>query len=203
MCHSAPKWSYEPTQITITHKIRTNIHMDNTVCLRVVGQWCKKSQQFYLSIKKLSNPLWKLYDLSFWSFQVKVKVSQTCIHLSILDKDYARYWFYCGRSSDGHPLDLSKWWRHQMETFSTLLAFCARNSPVPGAFPAQRPVTRGFDVFFDLRLNELWVNNREAGDLRRYRGHYDVTVMNNVSDIHEIKVIKRIQDITKLSVENL
>ena len=22
-----------------------------------------------------------------------------------------------------------------------------------------------------------WVNNREAGDLRRYRGHYDVTVM--------------------------
>ena len=24
-----------------------------------------------------------------------------------------------------------------------------------------------------------WVNNREAGDLRRYRGHYDVTVMNS------------------------
>ena len=23
-----------------------------------------------------------------------------------------------------------------------------------------------------------WVNNREAGDLRRYRGHYDVIVMN-------------------------
>ena len=22
-----------------------------------------------------------------------------------------------------------------------------------------------------------WVNNREAGDLRRYRGHYDVIVM--------------------------
>ena len=22
-----------------------------------------------------------------------------------------------------------------------------------------------------------WVNNREAGDLRRYRDHYDVTVM--------------------------
>ena len=26
--------------------------------------------------------------------------------------------------------------------------------PVPGEFPAQRPVTRSFDVFFDLRLNE-------------------------------------------------
>ena len=43
------------------------------------------------------------------------------------------------------------------------------NSPVPGEFPAQRPVTRGFDVFFDLRLKKSWVNNREAGDLRRYR----------------------------------
>ena len=30
-------------------------------------------------------------------------------------------------------------------------------------FPAQRPVT--------------WVNNREAGDARRYRAHYDVIVM--------------------------
>ena len=45
------------------------------------------------------------------------------------------------------------WWRHQMETFSALLAICAGNSPVPGDFPAQRQVTRSFDVFFDLRLN--------------------------------------------------
>ena len=41
-----------------------------------------------------------------------------------------------------------------METFSTLLAICAGNSPVPGEFPAQRPVTQSFDVFFDLRLNK-------------------------------------------------
>ena len=46
------------------------------------------------------------------------------------------------------------WWRHQMETFSALLAICAGNSPVTGEFPAQRPVTRSFDVVFDLRLNE-------------------------------------------------
>ena len=44
-------------------------------------------------------------------------------------------------------------WRHQMETFSALLAICAGNSPVNGEFPAQRPVTRSFDVFFELRLN--------------------------------------------------
>ena len=28
------------------------------------------------------------------------------------------------------------------------------NSPVPGEFPEQRPVTRTFDVFFDLPLNK-------------------------------------------------
>ena len=47
-----------------------------------------------------------------------------------------------------------------METFSALLAICAGNSPVPGEFPVQRPVTRSFDVFFDLdrnkRLSKQW-----------------------------------------------
>ena len=46
------------------------------------------------------------------------------------------------------------WWRHQMETFSALLAICVGNSPVPGEFPAQWPVTQSFDIFFDLRLNK-------------------------------------------------
>ena len=47
-----------------------------------------------------------------------------------------------------------------METFSALLTICAGNSPVPGEFPTQRPVTRNFDVFFDLhpdkRLSKQW-----------------------------------------------
>ena len=46
------------------------------------------------------------------------------------------------------------WWRHQMETFSALLAICAGNSPVPGEFPAQRPVTQSFDVYFDMCPNK-------------------------------------------------
>ena len=41
-----------------------------------------------------------------------------------------------------------------METFCALLAICAGNSPATGEFPAQRPVTRSFDYFFDLRLNK-------------------------------------------------
>ena len=53
-----------------------------------------------------------------------------------------------------HAVGIAPWWRHQMATFSALQAFCAGNSPVIGEFPAQRPVTRSFDVFFDLRLNK-------------------------------------------------
>ena len=41
-----------------------------------------------------------------------------------------------------------------MEIVSVLLALCAGNSPMTAEFPAQRPVTRSFDVFFDLRLNK-------------------------------------------------
>ena len=53
-----------------------------------------------------------------------------------------------------HDWDASSWWRHQIETLSALLAFCVWNSQVTGEFPSQRPVTRSFDVFFDLRLNK-------------------------------------------------
>ena len=53
-------------------------------------------------------------------------------------------------------------WRHQMETFSTLRALCEGNPSATGGFPSQRPVTRSFDIFFDLRLN-----NRLSKQLRR------------------------------------
>ena len=69
-----------------------------------------------------------------------------------------------------------------METFSALLAICAGNSLVTGEFLAQGPVMRSFDVFFDLRLNKRLSKQRQAGDLRRHRTYYDVTVM--ISYIH-------------------
>ena len=69
------------------------------------------------------------------------------------------------------------WWRHQMETFSALLALCAGNSPVPLNSP-HKGQWRGAWMFSLIYawIND-WVNNREAGDLRRQRGHYDVIVM--------------------------
>ena len=50
---------------------------------------------------------------------------------------------------------IGSWWRHEMQTFSALLALYAGNSLFYGEFPSQRPMTRSFDVFFDLRLNKL------------------------------------------------
>ena len=69
------------------------------------------------------------------------------------------------------------WWRHQMETFSALLALCAGNSPVPVNSP-HKGQWRGVLMFslICVWING-WVNTREAGDLRRYRGHYDVIIM--------------------------
>ena len=52
------------------------------------------------------------------------------------------------------PIKIWTWWRHQMETFSVLLAIFAGKSPVTGELPLQRPVTQSFDIFFDLRLNK-------------------------------------------------
>ena len=46
------------------------------------------------------------------------------------------------------------WLRHQMETFSRVTGHLCGNSPVTGEFPTQRPVTRSFDVVFDLRQNK-------------------------------------------------
>ena len=71
-----------------------------------------------------------------------------------------------------HHDDVIKW------NIFALLAFCVGNSPVTGEFPSQRPVTRSFDVFFDLCLNQQMSKlYGDAGNLRRHRAHYDITVM--------------------------
>ena len=71
--------------------------------------------------------------------------------------------------TEGMSNQPASWWRHQMETFSALLALSAGNSPVTGEFPQQRPVARSFDVFVDLRLNKQLIEQSWAGDLRLRR----------------------------------
>ena len=58
-----------------------------------------------------------------------------------------------------------------------LLAFCAGNSPVPVNSPHKGQWRRGLMFSLICAWVNDWVNNHEAGDLRRHRGHYDVNVM--------------------------
>ena len=64
-----------------------------------------------------------------------------------------------------------------MEKFSALLALCVGNSAVIGFC----------DLWSALMASVIctgtngWVNNRDAGDLRRHSVHYDVTVMQVVA----------------------
>ena len=87
-----------------------------------------------------------------------------------------KWWFHTSQFPISY---LPPPWRLMMTSskrnISALLALCAGNSSVTGEFPSQGPVTRCFGVFFDLQNG--WVNNRDAGDLRRRRAHYDVIVM--------------------------
>ena len=89
----------------------------------------------------------------------KMSGSFKCYHIKALLHIIApQYGTIEGKSSGDHgnlPRSSTKaWWRHQMETFYALLSLCTGNSPVTGEFPAQRPVARSFEVFFDLRLNK-------------------------------------------------
>ena len=72
------------------------------------------------------------------------------------------------------------WWRHQMETFSALLPFVWGIHRSPVNFP-HKGQWRGA-LMFSLICSWIngWINNHEAGNLRRHRAQYDVIVMNLV-----------------------
>ena len=58
-----------------------------------------------------------------------------------------------------------------------LSAICAGNSLVTGEFPHKDHLHKALMFFLICTWINSWVNNREADDLRRYRAHYDVTIM--------------------------
>ena len=95
----------------------------------------------------------------------------TCLYSTTIAKlgasDYC--WVF-----DSHRIP---WWRCRMETFSALLALCARTSPVAGEFSAQSQWHRALKFSLICAWINGWVNNCEAGDLRRHHAHYDVIVM--------------------------
>ena len=97
-----------------------------------------------------------LYDRAVgkWSQQLLRKDMPHCIRTY-----FTAQLIYVGKAKGCLMILTCAWWRHQMETFSALLATYRGNSPVIGEFPEPRPVTRIFDVVFDLRLNE-WLSKQ-------------------------------------------
>ena len=86
------------------------------------------------------------------------------------------------RSKQANP-----WWRHQMETLSALLALCVGNSPATGELPSQKPVTRSFDIFFDLSLNKRLIKKSRRRWLetpsRSLSRHYNANIVDNSWDV--------------------
>ena len=83
-------------------------------------------------------------------------------------------------------------WRHQMETFSALLAICAGNSPIPGECPAQRLVMRSFDIFSDFRLSKQswgWLFETLSGPLwcHCYGCHRGLIIVSNIQSGRQLK----------------
>ena len=94
--------------------------------------------------------------------------------------------------------DFTQFWvitlRHHMMTSSNRNIFrvtgplCGEFTG-PGEFPAQRPVTRNFDVFFDLRLNKRlskqprgWWFDALSWSLWRHRNDSNLRVHSNLND---------------------
>ena len=74
---------------------------------------------------------------SNWSLLTEARMSvlmASNTEASVLLAERFRALWYTPRSS--FWTTKHTWWRHQMETFSSLLALCAGNSPVTGEFPA-------------------------------------------------------------------
>ena len=69
-----------------------------------------------------------------------------------------------------------------METFSAFQALCVGNKPITGEFPAQSQWRGALMLSLICAWINVWVNNREAGDLRRQHAHYGVIVMDTHHD---------------------
>ena len=99
-----------------------------------------------------------LKAVNMWLFIHYVDGAMACCNIAV--SPLLTHWKYWSLALNHRDKSFAfSWWRHQMETFSALLAICAGNSPVTGEFHAQRPVTRSFDVFFDLRPDE-WLSKQ-------------------------------------------
>ena len=100
-----------------------------------------RSNDKYASVNVIGTDDGLLLDLKA-TFHISHKISYPFIEKSDCLQSWKRSW-------QDKPMMMSS-----NGNISALLAICAGNSPVTGEFPTQGPVTRSFDVYFDLCLNK-------------------------------------------------
>ena len=126
------------------------------------------SNCFYLS----STPLW-------WNI---LKSSRPiCFAFEVVSIDKKSVFITPSKVLPPHPSLWNTWWRHQMETFSALLAICAGiHRGLVNSHHPHNSQWRGTSMFSLIcAWIHGWVNNHKAGDLRHYCVHYDVSVMSH------------------------
>ena len=72
---------------------------------------------------------------------------------------------------------LHSWWRHQTEIFSRYWPFARVIHQTPVNSPHKGQWWGALMFLWSAPCINGWLNNREAGDLRRHRAHYNVIVM--------------------------
>ena len=99
-------------------------------------------------------------------------------------------WNYLSILTNNHQ---DVWTKHNMVTspngnISASLALCEGNPLAIGGFPPQKPVTRSLMFSLICTWTNGWVNNRNAGDLRRHRDHYNVAIMYYCKDHYPVLI---------------
>ena len=146
--------------------------LENVVCEMAVifiqggGDKSRTWIKDHINLLQIGRLNHRIIEMIIFVYYLSFMVLQSAVQSSICDIKRPGLYQYMRNSSgplDGdtpratvHPFSgVPSRWRHQMETFSAFVAICPGYSPVTGEFLAQRPLTRSFDVFFDLRLNKL------------------------------------------------
>ena len=73
------------------------------------------------------------------------------------------FWIVYSRSA------AKSWWRHDMKTFSMLLALCVGNPPATLWFPSQRVSNAGIEVLLDMNINKLLNKQSNCHWFENYR----------------------------------
>ena len=171
--------------------------IEHKYCHQVNSCWCHHVETFsaLLTLCEGNPPV----TGEFPSQRPVMRNFDVCIDLHLnkrLSKQLRRRWFETPTSSLWRHCSMNRiiwmpWWRNQMEAFSALLPRFAQGihrSPVNSPHKGQWRGALMFSLIY-ARING-WVNNREAGDLRHPRAHYDVTVMRFRVDFRTSSLVK-------------